>query len=113
MIFTEKERMLLKDIEKKDFVLVTGIANPIPMISYLAEMNIELKHFKFSDHHNFSKEEIEKLNTFERILTTEKDYMRLKGTKLAGKLYYLPIQTKIISGAERFDELILSYTQKK
>lgn len=113
MIFTEKEHMLLKDIEQKDFVLVTGIANPVPMISYLAEMNIELKHFKFSDHHNFSKDEIEKLNTFERILTTEKDYMRLKSTKLASKLYYLPIETKIISGAEKFDELILSYAKKK
>ena len=113
IIFAEKERILLKDIEQKNFVLVTGIANPVPMISYLAEMNIELKHFKFSDHHNFSQEEIEKLNTFERILTTEKDYMRLKNTKLACKLYYLPIQTKIISGAEKFDELILSYTQKK
>ena len=113
MIFTEKEHMLLKDIEQKDFVLVTGIANPVPMISYLAEMDIELKHFKFPDHHSFSKDEIEKLNTFKRILTTEKDYMRLKNTKLAGKLYYLPIQTNIISDAERFDELILSYEQKK
>ena len=113
MIFAEKERKLLKDIEQKDFVLVTGIANPDPMISYLAEMNIELKHFKFSDHHNFSTDEIENLNTFESILTTEKDYMRLKSTKLARKLYYLPIQTKIISDAEKFDELILSYAQKK
>ena len=113
MIFAEKERKLLKDIEQKDFVLVTGIANPDPMISYLAEMNIELKHFKFSDHHNFSTDEIENLDTFESILTTEKDYMRLKSTKLARKLYYLPIQTKIISDAEKFDELILSYAQKK
>ena len=113
MIFAEKERKLLKDIEQKDFVLVTGIANPDPMISYLAEMNIELKHFKFSDHHNFSTDEIENLNTFESILTTEKDYMRLKSTKLTRKLYYLPIQTKIISDAEKFDELILSYAQKK
>ncbi|WP_299155278.1 tetraacyldisaccharide 4'-kinase [uncultured Christiangramia sp.] len=113
MIFAEKERKLLKDIEQKDFVLVTGIANPDPMISYLAEMNIELKHFKFSDHHNFSTDEIENLDTFESILTTEKDYMRLKSTKLARKLYYLPIQTKIIYDAEKFDELILSYAQKK
>jgi len=113
MIFSEKEHIFLNDIEQKDFVLVTGIANPVPMVSYLADMNIELKHFKFSDHHSFSKEEIEKLNTFERILTTEKDYMRLKNTRLAGKLYYLPIQTKIISDTERFDELILSYAQKK
>ncbi|MFV8281838.1 tetraacyldisaccharide 4'-kinase [Christiangramia marina] len=113
MIFAEKESKLLKDIEQKDFVLVTGIANPVPMISYLAEMDIELKHFKFSDHHNFSTDEIENLNTFGSILTTEKDYMRLKSTKLARKLYYLPIQTKIISDAEKFNELILSYAQKK
>lgn len=113
MIVGKNERVPLIDIEQGDFVLVTGIANPSAMISYLAEMNIDLKHFKFPDHHNFSNAEIEKLSTYDKILTTEKDYMRLKNTRLLDKLYYLPIQTRILSEAKKFDDLILRYTQKK
>ena len=66
-------------------LLVTGIANPIPLQNYLSRTKrVEL--MKFPDHHNFTYSEIQKIHTkFDAledknaiILTTEKDFMRLK-----------------------------------
>ena len=73
------------------FVLVTGIANPQPMIDFLKHQNANFEHIKYPDHHHFSENEIAFLNTKKRILTTEKDFVRLSQS-LGEKLFYLPIQ---------------------
>jgi len=39
---------------KEEFTLVTGIANPKPLVNYLKGKNAKFKHLSFSDHHNFS-----------------------------------------------------------
>jgi len=58
--------------------LVTGIANPKPLVYFLEENGISYEHLAFKDHHDFSPQEIETIRSKPIVLTTEKDYMRLK-----------------------------------
>ena len=110
------------DISKlKDYkvLLVTGIANPKPLLEFLGKKEIDLKHLKFPDHHDFSTSEIKKIyDEFESIkadkkiiLTTEKDYVRNFSDK-DKKVYYLEIQTEFIDNGQDFNKIILNYVQK-
>jgi tetraacyldisaccharide 4'-kinase len=106
-VFSAKEELKLTNL--KPFTLVTGIANPKPLIQYLKTHNLEFKHLNFKDHHNFSEKEIDELAQLECIVTTEKDYMRLKDeTKLQDKLFYLPIEISI-DREEAFIRQILNF----
>ena len=70
---------------------------------------------KFSDHHDFTSEEIESIRnqaSGKPIVTTEKDYMRLKGKIPNEQLYYLPIQSSFLSNREVFDQLLLNYVEQ-
>ena len=77
-------------------VLVTGIANPQPLVDYLQLKSLELHHLAYADHHHFSNEDIEKIltaysaikQTNKIILTTEKDAVRLVNFK---ELQHLPV----------------------
>jgi tetraacyldisaccharide 4'-kinase len=80
---------------KEPFTLVTGIANPVPLIAYLQAQGAVFQHLSFPDHHHFSADEIERLKRAGRILTTEKDYVRLEGT--LPNLHYLPIAMQFLS----------------
>lgn len=89
-----------------NFTLVTGIANAKPLVDFLEAKNLNFEHLNFKDHHDFSQEDILKLEKQELIVTTEKDYMRLKQYEsLKEKLFYLPI-TVIIDNALKFNEII-------
>jgi tetraacyldisaccharide 4'-kinase len=106
-IFSAKNELKLTDLKK--FTLVTGIANPKPLIQFLKSNNLEFKHLNYKDHHSFSEKEIDELAQLEYILTTEKDYMRLKNeTKLQDKLFYLPIEVSIDDN-EIFNKEILNF----
>ncbi|MBD0825047.1 tetraacyldisaccharide 4'-kinase [Aestuariibaculum marinum] len=95
-----------------DFTLVTGIANANTLVKYLKDKQRNFDHLDFDDHHNFTDHEILFLSTKSVILTTEKDFMRLKQYDvLKDKLYYLPIKTKI-DRPEVFDKLILDFVQQ-
>ncbi len=80
-----KKKLHITDLKTKEVVLVTGIANPNPLLNYLKSKEISFLHLKYPDHHHFSKEDIAKINTVSNdvgskeklILTTEKDYVRL------------------------------------
>ena len=110
-IYSSSEEKSINEIGD-DFSLVTGIANPRPLLEFLKSSNIELKHFKFPDHHNFSKNELESLRNEDKILTTEKDYMRLRN-KLQ-RLYYLPIEVEFLNNAkDLFNQEIEEFLQKK
>lgn len=98
----------LEYLEDKNFALVTGIANPKPMVEYLNSLKLKFEHFSFPDHHNFSESEIQKLDTQKIILTTEKDFMRLKGKIQNAELYYLPISISLLNKEEGFIERILN-----
>ncbi|TQD33631.1 tetraacyldisaccharide 4'-kinase [Haloflavibacter putidus] len=84
------------------FTLVTGIANPKPLVNFLKEQDLVFEHLNYPDHHNFTEKEIAQLQKCGIILTTEKDYMRLKKDIPQENLFYLPIQTKFLDKEEAF-----------
>lgn len=102
-----------------DILLITGIANPKPLLSHLSKFSERVKHLKFKDHHNFSDddikkiiEEYKKLGEYKLILTTEKDYVRLKTFDYLRELvYYWPINVNI-DQKEAFNQILLNYVRK-
>ncbi|WP_188406591.1 tetraacyldisaccharide 4'-kinase [Psychroflexus salis] len=99
----------IKLSELQNYTLVTGIANPKPLVDFLNEINPPQKHLKFKDHHNFSASEINIMRQERIILTTEKDFTRLKTSLASDQLFYIPIEMKILDHAEDFNHAILSY----
>ncbi len=100
------ENKELEELKSLKFTLVTGIANPYPLLTYLKSKNLNFEHLNFKDHHIFTLKEIANFKTKEFILTTEKDYMRLVHSfKESEKLFYLPIELKI-DRPEEFELLI-------
>lgn len=93
------------------FTLITGIANATPLIDFLEAKNLKFEHLNFNDHHDFTENDIEEFNKRVMILTTEKDFMRLKQYEsLKKKLFYLPIAVKI-DGALKFDNAIKEFVK--
>ena len=76
--------------------MVTGIANSNPLVAFLQSKNLKFEHLNYSDHYNFSEKDILELEKRSLIITTEKDFMRLKQYEsLKDKLFYLPIKVRI------------------
>lgn len=97
-------------LKDKKFLLVTGIANPKPLVGFLENKGLDFEIKEFPDHHNFTVSEFEALKKEKLILTTEKDFMRLQSISDAVEIYYLPIKTVIIDDAEaNFREKIGKY----
>ena len=101
-IVSISEKQPLDYLIGKDFTLVTGIANPKPLVDFLKEKELVFEHKKYSDHHHFSTSEIEELKKKEIILTTEKDFVRLQARLGKFAIYYLPIKTIILKNQEVF-----------
>jgi len=96
----------LSEIKEKNYsvLLVAGIANPEGLISELKMYAQQLKTMIFPDHHAFSKNDVQKIESeFEQmlnyqssvIITTEKDFVRLMDCRLPEKIkqamFYLPV----------------------
>ena len=110
MVYGEKPRKLISSMADEKITLVTGIANPKPLCDYLEQQQIDFEHLKFPDHHKFTKAEIKKIMAAPLVLTTEKDFMRMKGVIPHPNLYYLSIKMKFIgSKALEFDQQIERY----
>ena len=89
----------MSSLKGKDATVVTGIAKPRPFVKYLSQF-VTVTHLQFKDHHYFSNEEITMFRTKSLIITTEKDYIRLKQYHLEN-VYYLPIRTSFIDAKPR------------
>ncbi|WP_033194714.1 tetraacyldisaccharide 4'-kinase [Ochrovirga pacifica] len=110
-LISKQNTMALEKIDRP-IVLVTGIANPTPLTTYLRSLGISFEHLKFSDHHNFSVKElgdIHEKSITHLVLTTEKDYVRLCDE--ITNLYYLPIEIEFLDSKEQFDQLITSFVE--
>ncbi|MBT8305032.1 MAG: tetraacyldisaccharide 4'-kinase, partial [Bacteroidia bacterium] len=75
---------------------------------YLKSKQLKFDHLQFKDHHEFGESEIENLKKKDIILTTEKDYMRLKDHIDPSKLYYLPIKIELDKPKE-FDKKLKDF----
>ena len=93
-IFSETDKKSIDSVD--DFTLVTGIANANPLVDFLKKKDLQFEHLNFNDHHEFSTDDINELDKKALIITTEKDFMRLKQYKsLKDKLFYLPIKVRV------------------
>ena len=84
----------LDQVEREHITLVTGIAKPQPILDHLSQY-FEVEHLEFGDHHTFASSEIEKIKTHDFIITTEKDFMRLRQFNIPN-LYYLEMKMEFI-----------------
>ncbi|EAQ41969.2 tetraacyldisaccharide 4'-kinase [Polaribacter sp. MED152] len=109
----------INELKNKHLLLVTGIANPAPLLEFLTSNDIAYTHLNFPDHYQFSNKDINDIqSTFERIdtedkliLTTEKDYTRLQNK--VNQLSYLEIETKFLNNEEvKFNNLIMNSIAK-
>lgn len=106
-VVNEKSSIKLVDLPK--FSLVTGIANPKPLTDFFNKKSLNFEHFAFKDHYNFTEEDIVTFEKQELLITTEKDFVRLKQYgSLKDKLYYLPI-TVSIDKTDTFNSLIKNF----
>lgn len=101
----------LENLQKERFLLVCGIANPQPMISFLKAQGCQFEPLIYPDHYNFNTNALEEINRKgqgKKIITTEKDYGRLAPHLKRNDLYYLPIQMKFVFSEDQiaFDSLI-------
>lgn len=112
------QQLSLDDLKNIEVLLITGIANPNPLLEFLTKKEIKFTHLKFSDHHHFSSREIEEIQQkFEAmsaanklILTTEKDYTRL--SRKLKELSFLEIKTRFLDGENKFNAIIKSHIQQ-
>jgi len=118
-IFSKYNSLVVNDVKDYEVLLITGIAVVHPLLAFLKEKSINFVNLHFGDHHNFSQKDIDHIrNAFSKmssdnklILTTEKDYVRLRPL-LDEDLYYLPIQVKMNEN-EVFNNKILAYVKQK
>ena len=112
--------------KKLSIVLVTGIANPAPLIKYIHNHFGKEVHLDFADHHQYTNNDILKIRAawenikspLKYIITTEKDAVRLKEFKnidgpFRSAFYYIPIGIFFLHDEkEKFDKMILDYVRK-
>ena len=121
----QSTQTLSEALADQHVLLLTGIASPEQMLLDLKTYAKEVTPLAFSDHHNFKKKDIERINEAfsalpspKLIITTEKDEARLKqveglSDEVKSHLYALPIKIKILLDQEKaFNQTIINYVRK-
>ena len=109
-VYSENQKIEAGSFVKENKLIIAGIAKPELFFEFLKKENDEI--LQFPDHHQFSENDIELIKNKsenKHIITTEKDYVRLKDLLDQEKLFYLPIKCKFIAEQENFDKTILNY----
>nr|WP_294937416.1 tetraacyldisaccharide 4'-kinase [uncultured Flavobacterium sp.] len=109
-IYSEDRKIGVQEAKNVNNLVVAGIAKPTAFFAYLqaAKKNTMV----FSDHHNFTPHDIETIKTKAKgnlIITTEKDFVRLKGKLPKEQLFYLPIKSTFVNYKDDFDKRIMNY----
>ncbi|WP_298512539.1 tetraacyldisaccharide 4'-kinase [uncultured Kordia sp.] len=105
------DTLLLSSL-KEEFILITGIANPKPLLQHLNDQELQYSHLKYADHYDFSESDIQTIKQKagnKRILTTEKDFMRLQGS--LENLYYLPIKVQFLTEEAGFQAKVMEFAE--
>ena len=112
VVSSKKETIPVAEIQQSDCVLLAGIAKPGSFFNHLKNNNSLC--LTYPDHHHFSDSDIQEIKQKagnKRIVTTEKDYVRLKDSILQEQLYYLSIRTSFIADSDQFDATILDFVK--
>jgi hypothetical protein len=111
-VYSENEKPLVSDLQNVDKLLLAGIAKPQTFFAHL-QTNKE-KCLTFPDHHQFTEKDLLEIKNKAQnniIITTEKDFVRLKGSLPKEQLFYLPIKTKFLFEGDNFDKIITNYVE--
>jgi tetraacyldisaccharide 4'-kinase len=122
-IYTNQTMQLTPDME---ILVVSGIAQPKPMLSYLSQCVASVTAMSFPDHHHFTKKDWEKIqkrfneitNPNKCIVVTEKDAAKLctqamVPESIKNNVWALPIKVSFLQDAEQeFNKIIIDYVDK-
>ena len=105
----------------KNIILVTGIANPEPLIRYLQQAGYSIAaHLNWLDHHHYTTADLEKIAQAWQeqsgncsIFTTRKDAVKLMQPEFTFSVeklpfYYLPIEVSFLEGQAVFEQMVLA-----
>lgn len=109
-VYSDDSIKEVSEIKHTPKLLLAGIAKPKPFFAYLQQENDIV--LEYPDHHDFSENDIQNIKKQAEnklIITTEKDYVRLKSHIPSKQLYYLPIKTSFVSDSKNFDQILLNY----
>lgn len=110
-VFGNDEQLLVTEIQSESKVLVAGIAKPKLFFDFLK--NEKDATLVFPDHHHFSKQDCEQIlakANGRKIITTEKDFVRLNGLLPKEQLFYLPIKAAFLNS--NIDKIVHDYVGK-
>lgn len=105
------------ELSTQKVVLLTGIAHPSAIVHHLKRHCADVHHIAFPDHHPFTEKDLQKVKAAaaggKTVITTEKDFLRLKNTAAFEVIkelncYYLPIRVTI-DKEDDFNKSILSF----
>lgn len=108
IISNNHSNIRIQDLVGKEVILVTGIANPKPLCDFLEKQGIHFKHWQFPDHHLFSPKELKEIANAPLVLTTEKDFMRLRHLGHRN-LFYISIKMEFVNDSTRFDSVVKDF----
>ena len=87
-------------LKKKKFIIFSGIGNPHTFSDTLKSLKIKISSYeKFPDHYDYKESDLEKLKSLAKnkgceLLTTEKDYFRIKKS-LRKNINFLKVELSI------------------
>ncbi len=97
---TNKKKIKIKKLQQSAIALISGIGNPLSFENTVKNLGLDFdKHFTFPDHFNYDKNSLKKVmnyltaNNIKYLLTTEKDFDKLKKFNLP--LCVIAIEFKI------------------
>jgi len=122
----EETQLNFSQCENCGIVLITGIANPLPLKEYLQKTAGEIIHLSFPDHYNFKEKDIINISSaymhlkspVKYLITTEKDAVRLReftniAEPIRSAFFYIPVGIHFLNDdKDKFDNLIVDYVRK-
>jgi tetraacyldisaccharide 4'-kinase len=116
----------ISSCKESGIVLVTGIANPLPLKEYLQSIFKEIIHLNFPDHYNFNEKDLTRISTaynelkspVKYLFTTEKDAVRLReftniAEPIKSAFFYIPVGIHFLNDDKNeFDNMIVDYVRK-
>ncbi|ADB38064.1 tetraacyldisaccharide 4'-kinase [Spirosoma linguale] len=101
------KKVVTDDVQQ--VVLVSGLANPLPLEQYVSDAFTLRQHIRFADHHAYQRTDLDailaKLPSGAVVLTTEKDWVKLDALLTAEErdtlpLFYLPVAMQFLDRYE-------------
>lgn len=111
----------------RQIILLTGIANPLPLQEYLLSDGYEIvKTYSYPDHHTYTVQDLLQVKAFMdnrkghkvSIITTSKDAVKLMAEELVAitselPVYYLPIKVSFLKDAALFDAIVTDHVKQR